>query len=153
MESPLLKVHPSDNIVVALQSLKGGSTVRLNGSTYTLLEDIPSKHKFAGVDFAPGDEVIMYGVLVGKATQPIPSGARISRENVTHSAGEYAVKERRIDWEKPDISQFQSRTFMGFHRPDGKVGTMNYWLVVFCAPKPVTPCRSACWNFFMICKR
>ncbi|HMQ59080.1 MAG TPA: altronate dehydratase family protein [Flavilitoribacter sp.] len=146
MESPLLKVHPSDNIVVALQSLKGGSTVRLNGSTYTLLEDIPSKHKFAGVDFAPGDEVIMYGVLVGKATQPIPSGARISRENVTHSAGEYAVKERRIDWEKPDISQFQSRTFMGFHRPDGKVGTMNYWLVVplvFCENRNIKVMQEA----------
>ena len=146
MESPLLKVHPSDNIVVALQSLTGGSTVRLNGSTYTLLEDIPSKHKFAGVDFAPGDEVIMYGVLVGKATQPIPSGARISRENVTHSAGEYAVKERRIDWEKPDISQFQSRTFMGFHRPDGKVGTMNYWLVVplvFCENRNIKVMQEA----------
>ena len=146
MESPLLKVHPSDNIVVALQSLTGGSTVRLNGSTYTLLEDIPSKHKFAGVDFVPGDEVIMYGVLVGKATQPIPSGARISRENVTHSAGEYAVKERRIDWEKPDISQFQSRTFMGFHRPDGKVGTMNYWLVVplvFCENRNIKVMQEA----------
>ncbi|MEZ4939233.1 MAG: altronate dehydratase family protein [Saprospiraceae bacterium] len=146
MKNSVLKVHPSDNVIVALQDLVPGSNVALNGSAFTILEPIPAKHKFAGQDFAEGDEIRMYGVLVGKATQPIPAGARISRENVSHSASNYAVGERKTDWEKPDVSEFKDRTFSGFHRNDGKVGTRNYWLVlplVFCENRNINVIREA----------
>ena len=36
-----------------------------------LAEDIAAKHKFFVHDMKAGDEVIMYGVLVGKAQSPI----------------------------------------------------------------------------------
>lgn len=83
----------------------------------------------------PGDELFIYGVLVGKAQSAIPKGGRITTSNVKHAASGFEVGEMKLDWYKPDVSKFTGRTFMGFHRADGKVGTANFWLVipmVFC---------------------
>ncbi|MCO6490764.1 MAG: altronate dehydratase [Phaeodactylibacter sp.] len=135
MKDKLLKVHPDDNVIVALRDFRAGERVEWNGGAIELLEDIPVKHKFSERDFRAGEEIIMYGVLVGKATKDIFRGSRISRENVAHSAGGFQVGERNTAWQAPDISRFKGRTFNGYHRADGKVGTMNYWLViplVFC---------------------
>ena len=131
----VLKVHPQDNVIVALRDFEPGDELTFAGKHFQLLEDIPVKHKFAERDFAEGDTIIMYGVTVGKAKRPIPRGSRISTENVSHASSEYSVGERKTDWQTPDISRFEGRTFQGFHRADGKVGTRNYWLViplVFC---------------------
>jgi altronate hydrolase len=146
MKSNILRVHPNDNIIAALQDLKAGERIASNGLAIELLEDIPTKHKFAARDFAEGDEIIMYGVLIGKATRPIPTGTRISRENVVHDSEEYRVGQRRTDWKRPDVSKFNNRTFNGFHRLDGKVGTRNFWLVVplvFCENRNIEVVRDA----------
>ncbi len=146
MKKTVLKVHPADNIIVALQDFRAGERVALNGQVFELLEAVPTKHKFAEHDFAEGDEITMYGVLIGKATRPIPRGSRISRENVVHDSEDYRVGERKTDWPAPDISKFKNRSFNGFHRPDGKVGTRNYWLViplVFCENRNIEVMRDA----------
>lgn len=146
MKKKVLKVHPDDNIIVALRDLRAGEQVEWNGATIELPEDIPVKHKFGERDFLPGEEIIMYGVLVGKATRKIFKGSRISRENVTHSAGSFKVGERYTAWRPPDVSRFEGRTFNGYHRADGKVGTMNYWLViplVFCENRNIQVIQGA----------
>ena len=77
----------------------------------------------------------MYGVLVGKANYNLPPGVRISTENLRHASNEYSLGERKTNWVIPDISKWRDKTFMGYHRDDGSVGTANYWLViplVFC---------------------
>ena len=126
----ILKVHQSDDVIVALQDLTAGEEVSLNGRNYTLLENITAKHKFAAHDFAPGDPIHMYGVKIGRAVKPIHEGMRISTENTEHDTNAYQAGQRRLQWDKPDISRFKGRTFKGYHREDGRVGTMNYWLVV-----------------------
>jgi altronate hydrolase len=146
MKKTVLKVHPADNIIVALQDLKAGEQVSQNGHSFQLLEDIATKHKFAERDFSIGDEITMYGVRIGRAVRPIPAGTRINRENVTHDSEEYHVGERHMDWPVPDVSKFKNRTFNGFHRPNGKVGTRNYWLViplVFCENRNIEVMRDA----------
>jgi altronate hydrolase len=135
MKQRALKVHPSDNVGVALTTLKAGETVDLDGVSYYITEEVPAKHKFSTVDLAPGDPVHMYGVLVGKATQSIPKGGWINTGNVHHAAGDFHVGSRHTDWVKPDTSAFEGKTFNGYHRTDGSVGTANYWVVipmVFC---------------------
>jgi altronate hydrolase len=135
MRHRVLKVHEDDNVIVALTNLSKDETVSLNGDQWTLQEAIPAKHKFATTDLAPGDPVYMYGVLVGKAQAPIRRGQLLSTANIKHAAGSFELGERKTDWKKPDVSKFERRTFMGFHRADGSVGTANYWLVipmVFC---------------------
>lgn len=136
MKKKVLKVHENDNVVVALTNLSKGETVSLNGEEFTLQDDITAKHKFVATDLNAGDSIIMYGVLVGKAQSPIKKGGLISTSNVKHAANDFEIgAERKTNWKQPDVSKFNGRTFMGYHRPNGEVGTANYWLVipmVFC---------------------
>jgi len=130
MEQNVLKVHPADNVLVALAPLAKDAKVSYDGEEYTMQEIIKAKHKFATADLRPGDPIIMYGVLVGKAQSPIKKGGLISTANVKHAANDFTIGERRTDWKKPDTSAFAGRTFNGYHRADGSVGTANYWVVV-----------------------
>lgn len=141
-----LQIHPDDNVLVALQDLQNGTEVRFNGSTITLLKDVPAKHKFMITDVQSGDPITMYGVLVGKANTPIHKGEIITTENVKHDANAFHEKEGNIEWQKPDVSKWKDRTFMGFPRKDGQVGTRNYWLViplVFCENRNVSVIKTA----------
>lgn len=141
-----LRIHPADNVDVALTNLQKGEIVGNNGSAVELLENIPAKHKFAAKHFNAGDEIIMYGVLVGKAVHEIEKGALLTTKNVQHAAGSYALKERHTDWHKPDVSKWQTRTFNGYHRADGSVGISNHWVIiplVFCENKNVEVLQEA----------
>jgi altronate hydrolase len=60
----ILKVHPADNVLVALSNLTAGESVKYNGSDIKLTDNIPAKHKFVINDLHAGDSIIMYGVLV-----------------------------------------------------------------------------------------
>lgn len=149
MNHKITKVHPNDNVLVALTDLAKDEKVTYNGDDYTLADRIPAKHKFVTKDMQPGDELFMYGVLVGKAQSTIPKGGRITTSNVKHAASGFEIGERKLDWHKPDVSKFIDRTFMGFQRADGKVGTANYWLViplVFCENRNIEVLREALVN-------
>ena len=133
--STVLKVHPADNVLVALTNLEKGTVVDFEGEHFTIGENVKAKHKFAMVDLAPGDAITMYGVLVGKAQAPIKRGGLIGTGNVKHAANDFSVGNRHTEWVVPDVSGFRGRTFKGYHRADGSVGTANYWVVipmVFC---------------------
>lgn len=134
-QQTVLKVHPADNVLVALTPLPKGEKIVYEGEEYITQEIIKAKHKFATVDLAPGDPITMYGVLVGKAQEAIKKGGLISTANVKHAASDFTVGERKTNWSKPDVTAFTGRTFSGYHRADGSVGTANYWVVipmVFC---------------------
>ncbi len=135
MKNSVIKIHPKDNVIVALRDLKNGETVSFQGEKYTLIENIPAKHKFFIHDMQPGDAAFMYGVLVGKALQFIPAGSLMTTGNLKHAAEPYAYREGHYQWHTPDVSAFKNVTFNGYHRSDGSVGTANYWLfipTVFC---------------------
>jgi altronate hydrolase len=135
-----LKIHPDDNIAAAIVDLSVGEEVTLAGEIYTLVSDVPVKHKFALQDFSVGEPAIMYGVLVGEASRPIRTGERISTENVHHQATDFHAKTGSYKWTAPDVSRWKQRTFLGYRRADGQVGTRNYWLViplVFCENRNV----------------
>ena len=134
-KSYILRIHPADNILVALKNFTAGDTVEYSGALYTLKENIPVKHKFYMHDMPAGSEVIMYGVLVGKTETKVIAGSRVSTENLKHASRNYDFRNARYAWSPPDISKFKERYFNGYHRADGRVGTANYWLfipTVFC---------------------
>ena len=135
MKQNVLKVHPADNVLVALTNLQKDSVISFEGEDYILQDNVTAKHKFVTTDLSAGDPVYMYGVLVGKAQHDIPRGGLVSVFSVKHAASDFVVGDRKTDWHTPDVSKFEGRTFMGYHRSDGSVGTANYWLViplVFC---------------------
>lgn len=133
-------------MLVALQDLQAGQQVIFEGETYTLVEPIPAKHKFYMRDMHIGEEVFMYGVLVGKIQHDVQKGMRMSVENLKHAAEPYFYRAVDYKWEAPDVSKFQGRTFNGYHRPDGTVGTANYWLfipTVFCENRNLDTIKEA----------
>jgi altronate hydrolase len=136
-----IKIDPRDNVIVALTDLPEGTVLELEAPSQTddrllvVQEDVPAKHKIFMQDMLPGDEVLMYGVLVGKAICFIPKGGLMSIENTRHASQDYAYRAVDYQWQVPDVSAYQHRTFNGYHRKDGRVGTANYWLfipTVFC---------------------
>ena len=149
MKQLVLKVHPKDNVLVALTNFSKGAVVNYNGSDYELQDDVPAKHKFFINDMQAGDEIIMYGVLVGKAQSFIPKGSRMTTTNTRHAAEPYDYRAAKFEWHAPDISRFAGRTFNGYHRKDGRVGTANYWLfipTVFCENRNLDVIREAMHN-------
>ena len=149
MKQTVLKVHPKDNVLVALKNLSKGETVQYNGETYTMADAINAKHKFFEHEMKTGDEVIMYGVLVGKAQSHIAAGGLMTTENIKHAADPFTYKPYHYEWQAPDISKFKNKTFNGYHRSDGRVGTANYWLfipTVFCENRNLDVIREALHN-------
>jgi len=141
-----LQIHPKDNLLVALTDLAAGTDIHFGGIDFKLATAVKAKHKFPIADVKAGEEVYMYGVLVGKATVPIALGEAITTANLHHASQSFGLGERKTDWKTPEISAFESRTFNGYHRANGTVGTANYWVViplVFCENRNVETLRYA----------
>ena len=142
----VLQLHPEDNVLVALTDLQAGEQVEFAGTSYALATRVPAKHKFAIRDLASGDAVVMYGVVVGKAMEAIRRGEAITTRNLQHAAADFHEQEQPYEWHAPDVSRWAKRTFLGYRRKDGQVGTRNYWLVVplvFCENRNVGVLKSA----------
>ena len=141
-----LKLHPEDNVLIALRDLRKGERVEAASHCILLASDVGAKHKFATNDLHPGDAVLMYGVLVGRATQPIQQGSVLTTLNIRHEARPFQEKVREYRWTPPSVERWADRSFSGYQRSDGQVGTRNYWLVVplvFCENRNVEVLKEA----------
>ncbi|MEM7485361.1 MAG: altronate dehydratase family protein [Bacteroidota bacterium] len=146
MKHKFIKIHPSDNAVVALENLDAGTTVTVNGENLQLKRTIKAKHKFLQNALVEGNNIVMYGGVVGKASKRIEQGEALTVDNVTHMTEDYGDRKQIIDWQKPDVSKFRNRTFNGYRRSDGQVGTANFWVViplVFCENRNVAVMKDA----------
>lgn len=135
MNNTSLLLDPSDNVGVALSDLESGQMVNLSGFQLEIQEFVAAKHKFAIRDLAEGDNILMYGTIVGVATQDILRGHAITLANIHHKTRQYTMNPGNYTWSPPDISAWQNITFQGYLRSDNQAGTANYWLVlplVFC---------------------
>lgn len=142
----VLKLDPRDNVLVALAPLAANQPVTYAGATYIPPSDVPAKFKFVEHEMPVGSEVIMYGVIVGKVREAIPAGGVVTTRNLQHDASSYSTTRTPHPWSPPDVTAWQNRTFLGYSRADGQVGTRNYWLVlplVFCENRNVELLREA----------
>jgi altronate hydrolase len=149
MSQTFLQINPTDNLLVALQDLPKGTVINHNGDQITLQDDIAAKHKFTTEAIPKDGKAFMYGVLVGLASQDILKGGLIHTFNLHHASTDFQGKQQEYLWTAPDISKFQNRTFNGYHRADGQVGTQNYWLViplVFCENRNIELLKNAFLN-------
>lgn len=146
MQNTVLRLDPRDNVLIALRDLRQGEEISFSDQTYVLASDVPAKHKFTTESLAPGGSVIMYGVLVGKAREPIQRGEIVTPRNTSHDAAPYRESSHRSEWTRPNVDLWRQRTFLGYQRPDGQVGTRNYWLVVplvFCENRNIDVMKQA----------
>jgi altronate hydrolase len=146
MAENVLQLDARDNVVVALTPLEAGTVVRFDGKSCAVTQNVPAKHKMALVDLKAGDLIFLYGMVVGEAVEPIQRGGLLSTRNVRHRAGAYTAERRPVEFAVPDASAWAGRSFMGYRRADGQVGTRNYWLVlplVFCENRNVEQMKEA----------
>jgi altronate hydrolase len=146
MMETVLQLDPRDNVFVALTPLAAGTVANFGQTSCPVTQAIPAKHKMALVDLKSGDLVIMYGMVVGEVVEAIPQGGVLTTRNIRHRTGDYSAARQPVSFALPDPSVWSTRTFMGFHRADGQVGTRNYWLViplVFCENRNVDRMREA----------
>jgi len=117
-----IRLNPADNIVIALRDLGSGSTVP--DVAAPLAGPVSRGHKIAARAVAQGENVIRYGQIIGVATRPIAAGEHIHTHNLGMGAHEqdyaHATEVR------PLPAPAEPRTFLGYHRTDGGVGTRNY---------------------------
>src|SRR5579864_9275979 len=118
----VLRLDPRDNALVALTDLRQGEHVNLKGEDYLLLSDVPAKHKFLTQDLPADGDVTMYGVLVGKTSQPLRRGDLLSTRNLRHAAaafhdkGAALVSSGRLALARQDISRLPPRRRTGRHQ-------------------------------------
>lgn len=122
--SRLLRLHPSDNVVVAITDLPTGSEVEPG---IVAAVRVPRGHKVAVQPIADGAPIRKFGQIIGFAKGDIQPGEWVHEKNVELKEfdRDYAFAEEAHPKEqlRPDE---KPATFMGFRRPDGRVGTRNY---------------------------
>ena len=123
-----IRIHPDDNVAVALEDLRKGETLTLDTVSVTAIEDIARGHKIALRDIREGEPVVKYGNPIGLAKADIPAGAWAHVHNVRTGLSESAdyTYDHKV-YEKPAVSP---RTFMGYRREDGRAAVRNeLWII------------------------
>lgn len=123
-----IKINENDNVIVAIKELKKGEKTSVDITEVEALEDIPAGHKMAIKDIKKDTDVIKYGFRIGTAKEDIKAGQWIHTHNVKTALGdllEYKYEPVHIEEKKTEDA-----AFMGFQRPDGKVGVRNeIWII------------------------
>jgi altronate hydrolase len=118
----VIRLHPDDNVVVALDQLLPGTHVASEGVEASGL--IPPGHKMATCPIEEGQPVRRYGQIIGFASQPIRVGQHVHTHNLT--MGEFA-RDYAFGADARETARLEeSATFQGIVREDGTVATRNY---------------------------
>ncbi len=124
-QEPAIRLDPTDDVAIALVPLPAGRRVAFDGLRTTLTNDIPVGHKFS-LHAVPLDAPVRrYGQIIGYATAPIEAGEHVHTHNLHVGAItlDYAFGTERK--QIPYVPESERRTFMGYRRADGRVGTRN----------------------------
>ncbi len=123
-----IRIHPLDNVAVALCDIKAGEEAGSDEFSVKASEKIERGHKIALVDIPEGMPVIKYGNRIGIATEDIKAGSFVHTHNVKTALSEDSKFEYKP--EIPNLPKAVKRTFMGFRRGKGKVGIRNeIWII------------------------
>jgi altronate hydrolase len=131
-------VDPKDNVAVVKTATSAGLELLLpNESVIEILAEVPPGHRFATSDIAAGEFVIQFGQPIGTSLG-IKQGEQITHDNMTDDVPIVRELPENLHTASPDYLPVSERaTFMGYRRPDGRVGTRNYVLIV-----PTSMCAS-----------
>lgn len=120
-----------DQVAIAKRPLLPGTIIIMpDGSELRVAQMVAPGHKLAMVAIPEGDPIYKFGQIIGFATQPIEPGQHVHSHNL-------AVKDLQLDYAFSEdyepvelVPESERRTFMGFRRADGRVGTRNYVAVM-----------------------
>ncbi|WP_336509474.1 UxaA family hydrolase [Ruegeria lacuscaerulensis] len=116
------RLNPDDNVVIALRDRQAGE--QPFDVSAPPANSISRGHNIASVTIAEGENVIRYGQIIGQAKADIAPGEHVHVQNLGMGAHQQDYDHASTNSLMPEIAE--GRTFQGFHRADGKVGTRNY---------------------------
>ena len=122
MSSPVIRIHPRDNVVIARRQLVSGQ--RLDDEGLTVAGLVPPGHKVATAAIAAGEPVRRYDQIIGTATQAIAPGQHVHVHNLAFSRFERTHEP--CAGAQPTALVAEPATFEGIVRHDGRVATRNY---------------------------
>ena len=124
----LIRIHPADNVAVALTDLTAGEHLTVDGAEVTASENIARGHKIALNMIPEGEAVVKYGNPIGSAKAEIPAGTWVHVHNVRTGLSEsadYAYEHRTFP-----LPETEPRTFQGYRREDGRAAVRNeLWII------------------------
>lgn len=145
--SPLIRLNPADNVAVVRERIDPALTPEIEGIRPQ--NEIPRGHKIAIAAIAQGAPVTKYGQTIGFATENISPGQHVHTHNLSvgEFARDYAIGEGAV---APTLAPEAERaTFLGYARPDGRVGTRNYIAVISSVNCSATVCKAIAQHFSM----
>ena len=130
-----LRLHPRDDLLVALADLSAGTRIDDSGREFILLDAIPAKHKFSARALSRNTTVRLYNVVIGRAASDLAAGVQITPERIAPVKTDVPAPPSREQWIPPDYGPWRQASFAGYLRRDGRAATANIWLLiplVFC---------------------
>ena len=119
-----VRIHPLDDVAVAIDTLASGTAVRVGDDTVVTREEIPAGHKLALRELTQAEIVHKYGFPIGETTAPIARGGWIHEHNLrTRLAGHDQYRYEPVA--PPRTTPDTTSTFLGYRRSNGRVGTRN----------------------------
>ena len=123
-QQKLIQLHPSDNVAVARVAIAAGELTDFGTGQVGLKDAIPAGHKVAVRSICAGEPILKYGQRIGVADTAIDVGEWVHVHNVRATRGDQNY-EFCTDIVNPAVPAAE-RTFMGYRRRDGSIGTRNY---------------------------
>ncbi|MBR3307206.1 MAG: altronate dehydratase [Lachnospiraceae bacterium] len=124
----IIKIHPLDNVAVALEDIPAGAELSAEGVSIRAAEPVARGHKIALKPIRKGEEIIKYGVTIAGATEDIAVGQWVHSHNaktLLNEGGEY-----KYDHKVYALPEVAERSFKGFRRRDGRAAIRNeIWIV------------------------
>jgi altronate hydrolase len=122
--SPLIRLHPNDNVLVARAPIALGQALPEFG--LRTRAQVPAGHKIAARRIAAGERVKKYDTVIGAATRDIEPGEHVHGHNLTlldeYRDPGFGLDVRPVDY----VAESERARFMGIVRPDGRVATRNF---------------------------
>ena len=141
---PVVRLDARDNVAVATRVLRRGETIDVGGVPIRPRCDIPAGHKIAVESIADSKPVTKYGQPIGVAAGEIEPGDHVHSHNLVD---QHIVSNDLSSIRPPDPPPGLSRSFHGFHRSDGRVGTRNYVAIISTVNCSATVCHQVVSRF------
>src|SRR5687768_1553160 len=132
MSDVAVLLHPSDHVAIAKQPLLPRTVLNTPHGEIKIAQMIPPGHKFALLAVTKDEPIRRYGQIIGFATLDVKPGQHVHSHNLAVGEGgltldyAYASEYKPVEY----VPEAERRTFMGFRRKDGRVGTRNYVAVL-----------------------
>ena len=117
-----LRLHDEDNVIVAIDPILPGAVAE----EIAALDRVPKGHKMATAAIAEGAPILKFGQIIGFASEAITPGQHVHSHNCAVQEFERDYRYAEAARDEPILPETERRTFEGFRRANGTVGTRNY---------------------------